>query len=164
MSLDELLDDVTHHAASLSESRLDVRASAVSAIRAIEARLVEALAGERLRGLPNLGTRLDPFYAQRVLSKHSTGARLPPDGREVLAIHTDGRLIVVSWRVGRVVNRPLVDDEIVLEDLEPYVRIVGDILERFVALSERRTARIDRAGDLARRLIEVAEEFSLDTA
>lgn len=164
MTIDGLLDLTSVLATELAESRASVRESTVEAIRSIETRLVAALAGERLRGLPNLGTRSAPFYAQRILDAHSTGARLPSDGREVLAIDSDGKLVAVHWRAGNgsVSARAVLDDEIVLEDLEPYVRIVGDILERFAELSEKRIERIERAGVLARRIIEVTEAFTLD--
>lgn len=130
----------------------------VQAIRTLEARLVDSLSGERLRGLPNLGTREASFYAARIVPSRAQAGRLPPDGREVLAIGTDGKLVVVWSFRGRVESRPVLDEELVLEDLESFVKIVSELLERFIALSDRRTEKLQRTGRLAKRLLEVVDD------
>jgi len=162
-SMSTRIDVARETSAELSAARAAARTVAVRAIRTIEGIFVSALGEERLRGLPNLGTRDAPFYAERVSSNRANASKLPLDGREVLAIGTDGALVVVRSRRGRVESRAVLDDELVLEDLEPFTRLVADLLERFAELSGRRTERLERVSSLARRLLAVAEEFRIDT-
>lgn len=138
------------------------RETVVLAIRRIEARLVDALMGERLRGLPNLGSRDAPFYGQRIVPSRAAGAHLPPDGREVMAIGTDGKLVVVWAFRGKVESRGVLDQELVLEDLENYVKIVAELLERFIALSDRRRQRMKLAENLAHQLLAVVDGITID--
>src|ERR1019366_3279363 len=52
--------------ATMTAVREEARGQAVRAIRAIESELVDALDGATLRGLPNLGSSGERFYAIRV--------------------------------------------------------------------------------------------------
>lgn len=145
----------------LATRREDARRESVRVIRAIEAKTVEALNGERLRGLPNIGTRSDPFYAARVLPAGKVG-RMPKDSRSVLAVGVDGRLIVVASVRGSIEFGTVSDDELVSEDLAPYTRLVANLLERHALLSDRRIGQLTKAYDLALRLFAALEEIEID--
>lgn len=141
---------------------MSARSAAVEAIRSLEQRLVEALGGESLRGLPNLAPRGPEFYAARVnaFSRHGSGGHLPKDGRSVLVLGRDGRLLVASWNVENFVRRgdfvearPVRDDELIAEDAEAFSRLVTEVLEKHIALAERRTEALVRAEDLAQKII-----------
>lgn len=154
---EEIVEAAKLAAQDLSEARSEARTQAVAAIRALEAKLSDVLGTERLRGLPNLGTREVPFFAARVVPSRSNLGKLPPDGREVLALGPDGKLLVVWAFRGKIESRTVRDEELVIEDVEPIARLVSEVLERFVALCERRTEKIEEAGRLSAKLIALLD-------
>lgn len=144
-------------------TRARVRQVSIQSIRMLEARIVAALNGERLRGMPNLMRNGSvPFHAMRVnsWSRNGSGGHLPKDGREVLVFASDGRLHVASVRVEGgcgskcVQRRDVTDEELVSEDLESFARGVQESLEKHMALSDRRLVDLERMESLARRLVD----------
>lgn len=158
--MQSLFAEARASAVVLSSVRMEARDSAVKAIRSLEARLVEALSGERLRGLPNVGTRRNAYYAARVNTPPGVG--VPLDGREVLALDANGHLTVLRMQYGAVLSRPVLDAELVLEDVKPVTRLIAEKLEQFVALSERRTAGIESIERFSKALIELIEKNGLE--
>jgi hypothetical protein len=140
--------------------KVEVRHGALSAIRDLEQRVVDVL-GEngRLRGMPNLGTRRYPHYAVRIVQTRER-APLPKDGREVLVIGACGRLEMAhqDFVKGFVSSRPVRDDELNVEDLSYFARIVAELLERHVALTNKRTRELERTARLAERIFQVIRE------
>jgi len=122
----------------LADEREKAREKSVRAMRAIEKRVRQALQGDRLRGIPNIGTRALPMYAHRVTSARNNAGKMPIGGREVLVVAADGSLNAGSLTPRGPVMRPVDDDELVFEDLEAYARVITDLLERHAALTAER--------------------------
>lgn len=167
-----VLDHAIHRTATvstvLSERRMKARTVSIQAIRALEAKLVEALGGEKIRGMPNLTGAGEPLHAVRLnwSPRHGAGAHIPHDGREVLVLANDGRLRVarrqLSTTKSQVILRDPLDEELILEDLEPFMRVVQECLERHIASTERRIEAFSKVENLARRIADaVGLEFRL---
>lgn len=151
--LDHPIADVAESTRTLSEVRVNARAKVVAAIRSIERKLVEALAGERLRGTPRFTTRdaKSPFWGVRIGTRRRSGQL---DGvREVLVLTDRGRLVAAKQRAdGGVDHRLVYDDELIAEDLEPVMRSVREALERHVVASGKRAGELDRVATLADKI------------
>jgi hypothetical protein len=146
---------------ALAETRERVRDKALAAMRAVESSLVGALGGERLRGLPNVAQAgaSAPFYAARINAfsrRAGSGKDLPIDGREVLVLLPEGCIAVAHWcgDEGAVGTRAPRDEELLAEDLEAFVRVVQEVLERHVIKASERTARLERLERMAEKLKE----------
>lgn len=154
--IDNALARAARASRALSETRTKARDVSIRAIRDVERRVVEALAGEQLRGMPNLAERGAPLRAMRVnaWSRNGDSSMLPRDGREVLVFTAAGRLAVA--RLGEVGPqiRHVTDDELVLEDLSSFVGVVQEALERHIALVDRRVQSLKKAEALAKLLID----------
>jgi len=146
------------------------------AVRALEDRLVEALRGEPLRGLPNLtcsytetrgidagktipGT-FEPFQGLRVLSAEQNRDKpVRYDDPEVLVLGRLGRLLFVRrTNRERLVFRAPVDEDLTADVLDGFRETVAQALEIHVERTEQREASLDQLADLARRLRETAEK------
>lgn len=145
----------------LALRRVEVRAGTIAAMRDLEARLMSALgANGRLRGMPNLGTRKFPHYAVRITTSAIERSTMPRTGREVLVLDMSGRIEVAHFdqTLGIVDSRPVRDEELVMEDLAFFARLVAELLERHVALTERRTRELEKSERLAKRIFEAMRE------
>lgn len=157
MTLDEAIHRTAVVSTVLSEKRLKARVVSIRAIRELEERLVEAIAGEKIRGMPNLMPTGEPLYAMRINSwsrKWGASEPLPRDGREVLVLTNVGQLRVAR-RDGQEPwsdLREVVDEELVIEDLELFTRAVQAALEKHMALVDKRVRSIARVEDLAKRV------------
>ncbi|UCC72016.1 MAG: hypothetical protein JSV86_16860 [Gemmatimonadota bacterium] len=146
-------------AQAVARSRDTVRPEAVKAVREIERALQEALEGEPLRGLRNLGGSA-MFAGARVRGK--TDKKLPgPDSqkgeRDFLCLNAKGQLVIVWWEdVGddmvEIRERPVRDDELVAGDATDLLNTVQQILPRHVEHAERARARYNKAALLAQRV------------
>lgn len=129
-------------------------AQSISAIRAIESRLVEALDGERLRGLPNLGNDEHRFHAARVRGRYASEV-LPFDGREILVVDGDGWIVFAAFSRQGVVTKRALDDELLAEDVALLSERAQQILAAHLSRLERSTARYEKLEELATRLVGV---------
>ena len=134
------------------------RDMSIAAIRSIEFKIQDLLGDQRLRGLPNLGTRENPFYGIRLIpSKEQTV--LPVDGREVLIMDSFGNLSVAKWKLtASVETRQVTDDELVMEDLPKLIHVLIDVLDRHTFLCDKRVDEITKIEHLARKLLELTKE------
>jgi hypothetical protein len=142
----------THRLAAVRDF---AREEAVAAVRVLEARLRDALAGEKLRGLSNLTPWLPSRYvAARVGGgdRYGIDRNLPDDGREAIVVTRDGTLAVARVDGTAVVEREVEDDDIFAEDHEAVARAVLEVLERYVSGAGKAERNYARAGDLARRV------------
>ena len=160
MTLNEAFCRAALASAVLSRAKMSARKQSIEAIRKLEARLVEVLGGENLRGLPNISPNGGQFYGLRVgaQARHNASAVLPTDGREVLMITPSGRLVAAKVQGRQVAQRKITDDELMLEDLELFAHVVREALEKHIALSDGRVNKLARAEDLARRITEAIGE------
>lgn len=128
--------------------RVDADARARDAIDLIQRRLVEALGGEPLRGMPDLG---DHIYGMRVGHDVATGARLPRD-RAVLVLESRGLLVMAMLygRAGFVQKAPR--GVIRASDLDPYVRVVSLALAEHLRLVETRGEEFLRVSALSDKI------------
>lgn len=165
--VDDAIDQAKQASERVSDERRKARESAVRAMRQLEARVLEALDGDKLIGL----SKLMPPTARELLgervnawSRHGSGGYLPDDGREVLILARDGSLQVAKRHAdGKAyVLRPVLDDELVAEDLESYVRVLQEALQQHALLASTRQERLMRIRTLADRLIDaVGLDFRL---
>ena len=158
MTLAKLLEQTRDGGELLREAREKARPACIAAVRKLEAALVEALDGEKLKGLPKLDeTERARFYAARARGKR-IDERLTD--KEVLVVAQDGRLHMASVRPevsgaflgSPVESRPAADDELLAEDVEDVARAVEEVLGRHLALIAKSAERYERLADLARKL------------
>lgn len=154
-------DDLTAAHQRLVDSRHGAKQDAIKAIRLIEGRLVEALAGEPLRGLPNLlpevGARHQQFYALQVRGKFAD--RPLPYDEAVVVLTREGRLCWATRESDghlrpavRAHLVPVEDDELMLEDLQLVAASVERALQAHLARVESTSERYRNVSALARRV------------
>lgn len=156
--LDGALIDTCKTLGRVRETQARARAGAIEALRRIEERLVVALEGGRLRGMPNLLPEAEqPFYAVRLRGRFDEV--LPLDGRAVLVLRDDGRLCMAMREEQRTLRPETVtvhweahDGDLRAEDLEVVTERVHEALVSHLARISRTEARYRAAADLAQRL------------
>lgn len=159
MRLEAAIDQAAASTVVVREVRAQTRYASVAAIRALEKRLVQALEGDRLRGVPNLGRRNGkPLRALRLGTKRTTEVRGLGHEHEVLALSNQGRLVMVRLVGQEPEQRAAFDDELVIEDLEGFCRVVREALERHLSLTGQRVDALHRMGRLATKLGEVLDQ------
>jgi hypothetical protein len=135
---DSLLRQVGIDSAKLAQQIADAKRAAVVAVRTIEARLVEELAGTRLRGAPNLvddwpGVR---FYGWRMRGRVASLLHGVGDDALVLAptglLHMAKRASAAGQHC--VAERAVLDEELTAEDLLNLVSLLADVLPRHCEL------------------------------
>lgn len=138
---------------NLEGARTASRESSVRAIASLLATLEEVMGDARLRGLPNLGTSGNPFYAAPVRVKAGAHCRKPlnmPRG-EMLVLNDDGELTMV--RIGPPhISRVARIDDLRAEDAQKLARTIGEALEVHLRKTERSTQRFKVLHDFSERL------------
>jgi hypothetical protein len=144
--------------AAKSSDRDEARRASVTACRALESALTEALthAGERLRGLPDLGARGAMFRAVRVRGAPANPLDIPGGsaGHPRLCVDDHGRLVMarlvraggalaVQWEAAK-------DTELLAEDAQA-------LSERLDAVIEDHLTAVDRARERYAGLRRIAE-------
>jgi len=153
IALDTLFDRARDASVKVMTERDDARSRAVAAIRAIEQKLQEAVAGDVLRGLRDLGKPYGTFHAAAVgrnLS-HGIDTRVPW-GKRGLYLTKDGEFWMAVLEDGQLHARAVADDELRVEDLEHVVEAARAALAQHVASCDRTAASYGRAAALAARL------------
>jgi hypothetical protein len=134
--------------AALKDARGAADEKAREAILKIERRIEEALAGETLRGLPDLGDRV---YGLRVGVEGSMNARLP-QARAVLVVDARGRLVLASRHGGAAFVQHPPRSMVVASILDSYIRTVGEALRLHMASALVRRDCFVRIEALASRI------------
>ncbi|HEX7095665.1 MAG TPA: hypothetical protein VF183_07265 [Acidimicrobiales bacterium] len=159
-SIDSLLARVR-----LADSR-PPRREAIAAIRALERAVIDALAGQTLRGLPNLGTGSSPFLGANVRgATYTQRVPFPGDaqieGNPVLVLRPDARL-AMAWTVrsattGRFdfVHHGAEDDNLLVEDLTALVTLLPKVLTEHLVKAERTQAGWAATRTLAHRVLDL---------
>lgn len=154
--VDELLAQTREAGERLDEVRTDAVDGAVMALRELETKVQEALGEDTLRGMVDLvpGASERCYGAQLSAKKYGVDTELPDDGREVLCMNKAG-CVVWMRRISTPAAwgaRPLKDDEIRAEFLEPATRAVQTILERHLARTARTHANYEAVAQLSAKL------------
>jgi hypothetical protein len=149
-------------AQSAAEARETLRPHLIDAVHKIEAVLAEALGGERLRGLRNLGGSA-VYPAARI--RGNTDKKLPPPEsrkgeREFLCLNESGKVVVTWWEdAGRdeVVLRERAphDSDLIATDVEDLIKTLQEILPRHIEVSKRVRARYSEAAALILRIHQI---------
>jgi hypothetical protein len=145
----------------VARPRERVRETLVAALRMLERRVGEALAGDLLRGLSDLAPGASsPLVAARALvdGRNGIDAHLPEDGREVLVWSRAGRLEMVRVQNRWASSRPATDAELSRQHAPDIAKIVGaarEALERHVVRCDRTARSYERAEALAARLLDL---------
>jgi hypothetical protein len=155
VTLAKLLEETKEGGEMLREARDRARPTCIAAVRKLEAALVEALGGDKLKGLPLLddptlrNARGSRFYGARARGKKIEGCL---DDKPTLVVTQDGALRL-AWIEHGETNSPAVNDaELLLEDVEDVARAVEEVLLRHVAQLSKAAARYDAFVELARKL------------
>lgn len=138
----------------VQSERARARDTAITTIRSLEHRVQEALVGDMLRGLSNLNPTGEVYQAARIApSRYGIDGYLPEDGRAVMVIDKSGTLVLAE--AGPiVVATPVVDGELMAQDLEHIARAYQVALERHVSRAEKTVKSYSRIVDLSRRLAD----------
>src|SRR5580704_11578514 len=137
-------------------ARGDARERAILAIRAIEGALLEALEGEHLRGLLNLGDRVEKFHGVRVRHGDAKATLSLTSDERPLVLGKEGLLVFARWAYGgegrrdRIEIEAAQDDELLVEDLESMIRTVRAVVEGHVAA-------LGRTSDKFRQIVGLAD-------
>jgi hypothetical protein len=165
LKIDDALDRASRAASRLSAERAAVRDYAVAALRALERRLVDALAGEPLRGLTNVAGDRGRFVAARVGGRppRLIDDLLPYSGDECLVLGRDGHLYVARVTGDGHFARRASDADLLPRGARPDALVLPayaaatDALSRHVALSERRASDLAHCSSLLDRLRRIVE-------
>lgn len=142
------IERVKESTCGLKHARGRADAEARAAIARLEKSLAEALDGESLRGLPELGGRV---FGMRVGVEGSAYARLPRN-RRVLIVDVKGRLRAATlFPEGVYVEAPA-EGEVVASVLDPYVKAVQRGIELHLQSATKRTEVFERIAALASKL------------
>jgi hypothetical protein len=138
-AIPRLFERVSHASGNLRVVREGAREKAVQAIRALEHALVEALDGENLKGLREIGAG---YQAARVRGQDPFEELPEPkpfesQGREVLVVTSSGTLAMArscrAFRQGAA-ERVAEDADLLIEDVQDLGRlfelILGEHIER----------------------------------
>lgn len=159
VKIDKLMVEATQASERAISARENAREDAVKAIRELEARLVEALDGDTLRGISRLqeGDTGIQGINVRGAGKFGIDTYLPTDGREVLIISKGGRLQMASVNGGveKEQARDAFDAELTAQDLEPIASAMQKALERHIVRAERTEKNYVRVTDLCEKLASV---------
>ncbi len=131
---------------SREEAIVEVRATWMK----LECAIVDALAGDALRGLPNLGTSADPFYAARLTGR----GKLVP-GYEQLVIMRTGRVAIANFHDGRVRWRLPSYQDLRVEMFDVYLKTLAMVLRAHVEQAEKTSRTYEATARLARRIADV---------
>ena len=159
------LDQISEAASRLATARTEARVNALAAIE-LALRLVQrALGGDRLRGMPNLGSSGNPYRGLQVRAKHADRELPLPKwrggddwGDEVLVFgEWAGIAFVRRNDAGDFNERPLGEDDLKAEDVEHVAETIVEACRRHLAASERSTAQYDDLSRLAGRIRQALE-------
>jgi hypothetical protein len=156
-AIPRLFERVSHASGNLRVVREGAREKAAQAIRALEHALVEALDGESLKGLREIGVG---YQAARVRGKDPF-EELPepkpfePEGREVLVVTPSGTLAMVKrYRIGWGNERAAEDQDLLIEDVADLGRLFERILAEHIERARKSAETFSRLELLA---IQVSE-------
>jgi hypothetical protein len=148
----------------IAQARAEAVPEATRAVREVETALQEALDGEPLRGLRNLGGSAS-FYAARVRAKADKKLPGPNERkgeRDWLCLSPKGELIIAWWEdveddEVELRDRLATDDELRVDDVEALLKTLQWILPRHIDAAERAKARYTKAVALSTRINEIME-------
>ena len=150
-----LFAEVAGASQRVSVVRRRARTGAVGSIRELESALQTAIAGDTLRGMPNL----NPFHGKppvpgmRVVpAAGNPDAKVQP-GRRALILSKDGTLQVMEAQSsGSTVVRDAVDEDFYAQDLDAVLHTVSVALTRHIRYAERTVENYERLIGLAESL------------
>jgi hypothetical protein len=160
-----LLDEAAEASEMTARERARARDAAQEAAKRLEAALTEALDGEPLRGMRNLGSGNAPLYGARLRGDPDAKLAWPNEPDEVaesLVLLPSGALAVaqcVTDEHGRTLDAEVRDPfeiDIRAEDAEAFVRTLSVVLRRHIEASKKaqaRYARTQKLADQVRRIL-----------
>lgn len=161
-TLEDLIDEVAAKATTPPHD------AAVQAIRAIERRLVAALGGTTLRGLPNLGTSLTTLRGANVRTRTpEVRVSFPNDGQAegppALILGPNGQL-AIAWTVRsstgvgvpfQFTYRGAEDSDLRAEDLPALLTLLPKVLTNHLTRSEQSQVSWRELNALAHRVLDL---------
>jgi len=166
--LEQLLTMVQSASMTAEAARESALPAAVEACRTLELALKEALCGDPLRGLKNIGPRGEKLYAARIRTGPDTKVPFSNDpqrgSQNYLCISPKGVLVNVYWAddpdsgVLWLTSEPAGDDDLRIDDVRALVRTLAVVLPRHVSTAESTSQRYNKLKQLSRRICDVAKE------
>lgn len=132
----------------MKTARVRADDEARKAIARVERALAEALEGEALRGMPEIGGRV---FGLRVDAEGSSFARLPRN-RRVLIVDAKGRLRAATLGEHGVSLEEPSEEDVVASVLEPYLRTVQRGMTLHMESATKRTEVFAKIAALAAKL------------
>jgi len=142
-TIGQMLASAAKVVAELPILGMKARAESRATVAMIEKRVMAALDGAKLIGLPNLGTSNDRFNGINV--RADTGSRKLKIGKPTLAIDRDGSLVMVCFGV----------DEIVVEAFDASRAGVRDLVDVAESYTEAFALHLRAANRAARHYVEI---------
>jgi hypothetical protein len=177
MSTSNLLEDLAALSDRAASAREMAREDALTAIRHVEKALLEALGGEPLRGLVNLGLNTTPWYGARV---RGSGASVDgkftwpatPGARDYLCLAVTGELVTARCvtsplrasdpaggrgggyflLVEKVEASPVDNDDLVAEDLPGLLQTLRVVIPRHLEKAKATEASYLKISALAEKI------------
>lgn len=153
--LARLLERTKEGGETLQKAQERARPACIAAVRKLESALVDALGGDKLKGLPLLDADETgkKFFGARARGKTIEGQL---KDAPILIVSEDGSLHMASakdhmgYRLWT--SLPADDSELLVEDVEHVTKAVSEVLLRHLAVVAQRTARFERMAELAKKL------------
>ena len=148
------LEAVSTASAKISVARTTAKIETIELLRGFERAVQEALVGDKLRGMKSLlPSECVSFQAAAIgTGKHGINTFLPMDGRPMLVWTKRGELHVATRRGRSAESRPIRDDELMAQDLDPVMRALDEVLLRHLEHAEESLRSYRAVLDLASRL------------
>lgn len=148
----------------LTDDKARARQASVRACRAMEQALRQTLKGERLHGMPNLGTGAAPWLGSRIRGDYDNRLANPDSGRhgpEVLCLDSYGRLVFARLVRGgaplHVEAREADDAELVAEDAEDLADVLAIAVRDHMSRGDTERERFADIQATSERLLAVLE-------
>lgn len=155
-AVEKLLVRTREASENVALTRAHAGETVVHALRSLEQSLIEALDGDSLRGFSKkIGYGCDGNTLVPTVDRW-----LPADGREVIIVDKHGHFAMASRLDALSSNvRPVRDDELRAEWLDPIVRSLSLILARHIERSEKTAENYVRTSELAQVLTKMVAEL-----
>ena len=160
----QLLIDAQRASADAGEARQQALPAVVEACRTLERALQEALGGEPLRGLKNIGTLGEKLYAARIRACADNKLPSPNDKggyQQYLCVSAKGELVMAFWAeddgVIWLTTEPALDEGLRIDDIDAFVRTLREVLPRHIKAARSTGGRYMSMQRLAHRIRDVTK-------
>lgn len=157
-----MAENVQQAQREMTDERDAAKAAAYQAVMLMADKLREAIGeGNRLYGLPNLGSGSFKYHAARLrgswIDRPLEVPRSEDDwGAETICLNRHCELVHAQRdALGQVRERPVRPEDVMAEDTPRMVSTMQEVIKAHLKTIEKRSARYAQLRDLSRRMSEV---------